>query len=209
MLPCVFAVGLGCESCAGCSGDERADGSGAGEPIDGMRAPGQFSEIEGDEERARAIFEELGAVLQHPRCVNCHPAGDEPLQGERGQLHQPKVVRGTGGMGPPAMRCTSCHGAENFRNVPGHSRWRLAPRKMAWEGKSLAGICRQIKDPERNGGKSLEELVEHMAEDELVGYGWNPPEQLEAVPGTQERFGDLTAAWVEAGAHCPEPSETR
>jgi hypothetical protein len=32
-------------------------------------------------------------------------------------------------------------------------------------------ICEQIKDPKRNGGKSLEEFVHHMAEDSLVGWG--------------------------------------
>ena len=45
---------------------------------------------------------------------------------------------------------------------------------MAWVGKSLGEICEQIKDPERNGGKSMEELVHHMAEDSLVGWGWHP-----------------------------------
>lgn len=43
------------------------------------------------------------------------------------------------------------------------SRWRV--------GKSLGEICEQIKDPKRNGGKSMDELVHHMAEDLLVGWG--------------------------------------
>ena len=45
---------------------------------------------------------------------------------------------------------------------------------MAWVGKSLGEICEQIKDPARNGGKSMEELIHHMAEDSLVGWGWHP-----------------------------------
>jgi hypothetical protein len=28
----------------------------------------------------------------------------------------------------------------------------MAPGEMAWQGKSLAQICEQIKDPQHNGG---------------------------------------------------------
>lgn len=199
----VFAVGVGCDS-GGCSSDDAKDEEST-EEVEGMRAPSAFESIGSERKRARAIFEEMGQVLQHPRCVNCHPAGDEPLQGERGRPHQPMVERGKGGMGPAGMRCNNCHGSKNFRNVPGEAGWRLAPAEQAWEGKSLGEICEQIKDPERNGGKSMEELVEHLAEDELVAYGWNPPDQYEPVPGSHDRFGELAQAWADAGAHCPEP----
>jgi hypothetical protein len=120
-----------------------------------------FADIADDTQRARALFAEIGKVIQHPRCVNCHPLSERPLQGEAGALHQPLVVRGAGGMGAAGMMCITCHNAENFRNVPGHPRWHLAPAEMAWEGKSLTEICAQIKDPERNGGKTLAELGEH------------------------------------------------
>ena len=76
---------------------------------------------------------------------------------------------------------------------------------MAWQGRSLGEICEQIKDTDRNGGKTLAELIEHMAEDDLVGWGWNPGEGREPVPGTQEAFGDLYKAWAATGAHCPAP----
>ena len=42
---------------------------------------------------------------------------------------------------------------------------------MAWQGKTVGEICRQIKDPERNGGRSLELLQEHAANDDLVAGG--------------------------------------
>jgi hypothetical protein len=106
-------------------------------------------------------------------------------------------------MGAAAMVCITCHNADNFRNVPGHPRWHLAPAEMAWEGKSLTEICDQIQDRERNGGKTLAELGAHMAHDALVAYGWRPPAHLEPAPGDQQRFGQLFHAWLEAGAHCP------
>jgi hypothetical protein len=34
-----------------------------------------------DHSRARAAFMKAYPVFMHPRCLNCHPAGDTPLQG--------------------------------------------------------------------------------------------------------------------------------
>ena len=74
---------------------------------------------------------------------------------------------------------------------------------MAWEGKSLAQICAQIKDPERNGGRSLQDLVDHIGRDSLVGWAWAPGAGRTPAPGTQEEAGALVAAWVQTGAACP------
>jgi hypothetical protein len=103
------------------------------------------------------------------------------------------------------MRCPTCHQEKNYdpARMPGNPQWRLAPIEMAWQGKSLGAICEQIKDPQRNGGHSLSEIVEHMAHDSLVGYGWSPGAGRTPVPGTQESFGMLIKAWADAGAVCP------
>ena len=50
-----------------------------------------FSSIGDQETRSAAYFTELGKVLTHPRCLNCHPAGDRPRQGDMARLHQPPV----------------------------------------------------------------------------------------------------------------------
>jgi hypothetical protein len=76
---------------------------------------------------------------------------------------------------------------------------------MAWQGKTLGEICEQIKDPKQNGGKTLEDLVHHMGEDSLVGWGWNPGAGREPAPGTQKELGNLVEAWVNSGAACPAP----
>lgn len=54
------------------------------------------------------------------------------------------------------------------------------------------------------GGKTVAQIVEHNAHDELVAWGWSPGAGREPVPGTQEQLGALVAAWVETGAACPE-----
>jgi len=172
---------------------------------DSLAAPESFAAIGDTAARSAALFTELGKVLTHPRCVNCHPAGDHPRQGEQGRLHQPPVERGPDGHGSAAMRCPICHQRANFEpgRVPGHPEWHLAPREMAWEGKTLGEICAQIKDPKRNGNRSVEDLIHHIGTDTLVGWAWAPGFGRRAAPGTQKEAGALVEAWVKTGAVCP------
>src|SRR5256885_746546 len=122
-----------------------------------LRSPESFKSIANASERSRALFVEAGKVIQHPRCMNCHPSGERPTQGKDMHPHLPLVVRGDDDMGAVGMRCTTCHQSANFEpaGVPGHPLWHVAPKSMAWQGKSLGQICEQIKDPARNGGKTL------------------------------------------------------
>ena len=171
-----------------------------------LATPESFAAIADTAARSAALFAELGKVLTHPRCVNCHPSGDHPRQGENRRPHQPPVERGTDGHGLPAMRCPICHQTANFEpgRVPGHPEWHLAPREMAWEDKTLAAICEQIKDPKRNGNRSLEEIIHHISTDTLVGWAWSPGFGRRPAPGTQKEAGALVEAWVKTGAHCPK-----
>lgn len=170
-----------------------------------LRAPGEIS-AETRAERSKALFVEAGKVLLHPRCINCHPADRQPLQGEDGRWHEPRVERGAGGHGRVGMRCSTCHQSENFDpgRVPGAPSWHLAPESMAWQGLTLGEICESLKDRERNGDRSLAEIVHHMEEDPLVGWAWEPGADREPVPGNQEVFGRLIRAWADTGAECPE-----
>jgi hypothetical protein len=181
------------------------------DPKGGLRDPKSFDSISDPGQRSVALFQEAGKVIQNPRCMNCHPAGDRPSQGADMHPHNPPVVRGEGDMGAAGMQCGTCHLEANtairtasIHSVPGNPEWRLAPIEQAWQGKSLGDICRQIKDPARNGGKTLAKLHEHMAKDELVSWGWNPGEGREPVPGTQAQFGEIIQAWIDTGAACPD-----
>ena len=170
-----------------------------------LAPPETFASIADAEARSVAYFTELGKVLTHPRCVNCHPAGDRPRQGEMGRLHQPPVERGPDGHGSVTMRCPICHQNANFEpgRVPGHPEWHLAPLSMAWEGKTLPEICQQLKDPARNGNRKPEDLIHHIGEDTLVGWAWAPGYGRQPAPGTQKIAGALVEAWVKTGAACP------
>lgn len=172
-----------------------------------LRSPADFAGIADAKERSAALFLEASRVLMHPRCVNCHPNGDVPHQRMSMELHDPPVVRGPDDHGVVGMQCTGCHQDRNqalgFVRVPGAPKWALAPIEMAWFGKTARHICEQIKDPARNGKKTLAQIVEHSAHDELVAWGWDPGADREKAPGTQEQFGAIVRAWVETGAECP------
>jgi hypothetical protein len=174
-----------------------------------LKPPSEFQSIAGTADRSRAIFAEIGKVLTHPRCMNCHPAGEHPLQGADYHEHRPVVWRNdTGNYGTP---CGECHTQQNvtlreaasYKSIPGHPRWAVAPLEMAWQGKSLGDICRQLKDTARNGGRDLALLHEHIARDDLVAWGWSPGAGREPAPGSQELAGQLVQAWIDTGAECP------
>jgi hypothetical protein len=171
-----------------------------------LKRVSDFDSITDKSKRAVALFEEAGKVIQSPRCLNCHPATERPTQTDAMRPHEPLVIRGEAGMGAPGgLVCTTCHHDANFdpAGVPGNPLWHLAPAEMAWQGKTLGQICVQIKDRERNGGKDMAALIRHMAEDPLVGWGWNPGAKRTPAPGTQKQFGELIKAWADGGAACP------
>jgi hypothetical protein len=174
-----------------------------------LKSPSEFMSISSPAERSRAIFNEIGKLLTHPRCMNCHPAGDHPLQGADQHEHMPPVWRSD--TGHLATNCFGCHTEKNmtlheaasYKSIPGHPRWGVAPLSMAWERKTLGEICRQLKDVNLNGGRDLALLQEHVAKDDLVAWGWNPGEGREPAPGNQKTAGQLVQAWIDNGAECP------
>lgn len=186
--------------------------AGAPKPPEGPLEPGVLRPVEAFDgvgsrkQQSAALFEEMTRVFAHPRCANCHPTDDRPRQGMDQRIHDPAVWRGPDNHGVPGNACSTCHQPENsaVSRVPGAEGWHLAPVEMGWIGRSPAQICDQLKDPERNGGKTLEQVHQHLAEDALVAWGWAPGHDREPAPGTQAELAALTRAWIDTGAHCPE-----
>ena len=171
-----------------------------------------FDRISNRSARSAALFKEAAKVIQDPRCSNCHPADRTPTQGDDMHVHSPLIKADDKGHGPPGLPCNTCHQAQNtpthvapIESIPGHAHWMLAPPSMAWQGLTTGEICEQVKDPARNGGRSLEKIHEHMSTDTLVGWAWNPGAGRRPAAGTQQQFGELVAAWIETGAQCPTP----
>jgi cytochrome c553 len=176
-----------------------------------LKALSDFSAIADTAARSKAIFQEASRVITDPRCMNCHPATRSPTQGDDMHPHVPPITAADSPLGTPGMMCTTCHGPENriilgsrLESIPGNSHWQLAPASMAWQGLSLGEICRQVKDPARNGNRTHADLLEHMGKDHLVGWAWHPGDGRRPAPGTQESFAVLIAAWINTGAECPD-----
>lgn len=159
---------------------------------------------QGTREESVALFKQIADVLRHPRCMNCHPVGDKPRQGDDRHLHRQQVVRGPANQGFATLQCSACHQATNVAGgaVPGAPHWHLAPRSMGWEGLSDAALCGALKDTRKNGGKSVAALVLHMTDDALVQWAWDaggraPP------PLSQAEFHRVVRRWAATGAACP------
>src|SRR5262245_2494834 len=74
-----------------------------------LRPPSAFTDIADRAARSRALFTEAAKVITDPRCMNCHPASDRPLQGNDKHVHFPPAFRGDSGGGVPGNYCSACH----------------------------------------------------------------------------------------------------
>lgn len=163
-----------------------------------------------DPAAARAAFNEAAKVFFSARCANCHPAGDIPTQGDSMTPHAQGVTRGKEGKGVYGMTCTTCHQAENLEGdhmPPGVPNWHMPPadQKMVFQGLTAGQLCRQLKDPAKNGGrKTPKEAIHHLEEDPLVKWGWTPGNGRTLPPMSYEEFMHHMEAWVANGADCPQ-----
>ena len=149
------------------------------------------------------------SVFMHPRCANCHPQGDSPLQGDDQRPHAQNVQRGPDGKGLYALKCAACHQSENLPGLhmpPGNPNWHLPPAdmKMVFVGRSPRELAEQLKDPKRNGGKTLAQILTHVEEDSLVLTCWNPGEGRTKPPLSHSEFAKAFRTWVESGAELPD-----
>jgi hypothetical protein len=158
---------------------------------------------------AARVFDGISSVLSSPRCANCHITGDTPLQGDDAHPHAMRVRRGTDGRGTPAMRCSTCHQEASSvtpHAPPGAPDWHLPPAAtpMAWKGLTPGDQCRMLKDPARNGHRTLADLLAHAARDPIVVASWSPGPERPLPPMSHEAFVAHFTRWIELGAVCPE-----
>jgi len=159
-------------------------------------------------EKSLQAFRGVASVLTSPRCLNCHSSNDGPLQGDDNHAHAMNVKRGVDGKGSAALRCFACHQTENgmaLHSPPGAADWQLPPPKMpmAWKGLSIGELCRTLKDPAKNGNRSLQDLIPHM-DTSLVRWAWNPGPGRTVPPLSHDEFVSRLKEWIDAGAACPE-----
>src|SRR6476660_10517488 len=128
-----------------------------------------------------AAWQQVYAVLTHPRCVNCHTATSHPEQGDDRHPHLFNVVRGPQGRGVPAFTCATCHQRANADSagVPGAPGWQLAPLTMKWQDLNdhilpSSTVCRTITDRSKNHNLDGAGLLKHHEEEPLVLWAFQP-----------------------------------
>ena len=153
-------------------------------------------------------FAEVYRVLLSPRCMNCHPAGDAPLQTDKGRPHAMKISRLSIQSG---LTCNACHQEKNSEAIgiaggpPGAPHWSLPPEKvpMVFQGRTPTQLCQQFKDPAKTGGRDLPALLHHVENDALVKWGWDPGGKRSKPPIPYEQFVAAFKTWVASGGACP------
>ena len=188
---------------AACGGDRHPQAKAA--PRASVQAPPS-------RDQGLAAFETIRGVLQHPRCQNCHPAGDAPLQGEDGHAHTMSVQRGADGFGRVGEACTACHGPANPPSTYGQHQppgviegWHMPGphQKLVFEGLAPGDLCRRLLDPAQNGGRDLAGLRAHM-DAPLVTWGWEPGPGRAPVPTPRAAFLAAFETWWHANTPCPQ-----
>lgn len=189
-----------------------AAGGGRPERVDGSTVNEDTIESAANPEAARAAFNEAAKVFFHARCANCHPAGDVPTQGDEMTPHTMGVTRGPNGMGVYGQTCTACHQTENLpgEHMPPGTEvpWHMPPpeQKMVFQGLTPGQLCRNFKDPSKNGGhKTLREAMNHVQKrDPLVTWAWEPGNGRTVPPMSFEQFAAKVEEWVNNGGACPD-----
>ncbi|WP_299831112.1 hypothetical protein [uncultured Roseobacter sp.] len=153
-------------------------------------------------------------VVSHPRCSNCHvgpsdrPMWSGPSYGEP-RPHGMMIRAGDSRIGAETIPCRTCHVTNETggQDVP-HAApqvadaWRLAPVEADWFGRSSDFICAQLRDPARNGGRTVEELAEHLGHDVILHWAWAPGGTREPAPyDLESHIADLRL-WGAAGQPC-------
>lgn len=153
-------------------------------------------------------FMSVYTVLMSARCMNCHPSGDVPLQGDDSRLHTMNIKRGVDGHGVYAARCSNCHQAANTAGLhmpPGNPKWGLPPAnmRMVFQGRTPRQLALQLLDPKQNGGRTRQQLIDHMAKDDLVGWAWHPGDGRTLPPMSRPAFVAQVRLWIAKGAYAP------
>ena len=167
------------------------------------------AKIAKDSAESVKAFMKVYKVLMSPRCMNCHPAGDAPLQGDDSHIHSMNVQRGPDGKGLYAAKCSNCHQPENapgMHTPPGNPKWQLPPAnmKMVFQGRNPRQLALQIMNYNLNGHKNRQQLIEH-ARDTLVKSAWHMGEGRTPPPMDYSAFVSVWDTWIKKGAYAPKP----
>jgi len=126
------------------------------------------------------------------------------MVGDHARPHPMNISRASEAAGLP---CTACHREKNAdvrHGPPGVPDWRLPPKEtpMVFQGKTAHELCETLKDPTKNGHKTLAALEEHFDSDKIVLWGFAPGPGRTMPPVSHDELSQAVHAWIAAGAPC-------
>ena len=156
------------------------------------------------------------AAASHPRCVNCH-ADSRPMWSgpsyDATRPHDMNVQSGESRSGAETLPCSTCHAALPAQNPEANrlphtapriaGAWPMAPREAAWLGRSSVEICEQLKDPARNGNRTIAEVAAHIGHALVLRWAWAPNGTREPTPHSVAETQDALLKWGAAGTPYP------
>jgi mono/diheme cytochrome c family protein len=159
-------------------------------------------------EAAAKAWATVYSVLVSPRCMNCHPDGDRPLQTDAGVPHAMNISRKSIENG---LKCATCHQTQNSEaygiagGPPGAPHWGLPAKEMPliFQNRDARALCEQLKDPEQNGHRTFAQLVHHVEHDKLVIWGWQPGGGRSVPPVSHAEFVQAMKTWAAGDGACP------
>jgi hypothetical protein len=162
-----------------------------------------------------AAWGRIYEVASHPRCSNCHvgtserPMWSGPSYG-KARVHGMNIQAGESRIGAETIPCRTCHvtngvgGTDAPHMAPQvAAAWQLPPVEADWFGKSSDEICAQLRDPERNDGRTFLEIADHLGHDVILHWAWTPGGGREPAPYSLQEHTNDVLAWGVAGMPCP------
>ncbi len=189
----------------------------SGEERRGLSVPDESAAASRDE--GLLAWKRIYDVFTHPRCVNCHVGKDNlPLwtssAGSTTQPHGMLIDAGDSRIGAETLQCSSCHQVSKSPNTVPHAAphtgmiWRLAPVEFQWTDRSSTQVCEQVRNPETNGGRDPEGLIEHIVHDAevfgFISWAFDPGPKRSTPPGSLQDHLDDMVIWTSAGMPCPD-----
>jgi hypothetical protein len=78
-----------------------------------------------------------------------------------------------------------------------------ANMRMVFQGRPPRQWAVQLLEPKQNGNRSKAQLIDHMANDALVGWGWHPGDGRTLPPMSRPALVAQVRLWIAKGAYAP------
>ena len=124
------------------------------------------------------------------------------------RVHGMNINAGESRIGAETVLCSTCHALRDGLNDEPHAppqvsmNWQLPPVEAEWFGKTSVEVCEQLRDENRNGGRSYLDIADHLDHDLILHWAWNPGGGREPAPYDLQAHVNDVLIWGVGGTPC-------